>query len=74
MVYSLAADERGERLVSASEDGTVRIWNVDQGKEERTLRMHQSPVYGVDVSYRDVGERINELQMRQKSQKKKKGK
>lgn len=31
-------------------------------------------VYGVDVSYRDVGERINELQMRQKSQKKKKGK
>ena len=31
-------------------------------------------VYGVDVSYRDVGERINELQMRQKSHKKKKGK
>lgn len=31
-------------------------------------------VYGVDVSYRDVGERINELQMRQKTQKKKKGK
>jgi tetratricopeptide (TPR) repeat protein len=31
-------------------------------------------VYGVDVGYRDVGERINELQMRQQSQKKKKGK
>ena len=31
-------------------------------------------VYGVDVSYRDVGERIEELQKRQKVQKKKKGK
>lgn len=31
-------------------------------------------VYGVDVSYRDVGERINELQTRQQSHKKKKGK
>jgi hypothetical protein len=31
-------------------------------------------VYGVDVSYRDVGDRINELQMRQQAQKKKKGK
>ncbi|HKO61304.1 MAG TPA: tetratricopeptide repeat protein [Pyrinomonadaceae bacterium] len=31
-------------------------------------------VYGVDVSYRDVGERIHELQARQTSQKKKKGK
>jgi len=31
-------------------------------------------VYGVDVGYRDVGERISELQNRQSSQKKKKGK
>ena len=31
-------------------------------------------VYGVDVSYRDVAERITELQTRQSSQKKKKGK
>jgi tetratricopeptide (TPR) repeat protein len=31
-------------------------------------------VYGVDVGYRDIGDRISELQTRQSSQKKKKGK
>ncbi len=31
-------------------------------------------VYGVDVGYRDIGERISQLQARQSSQKKKKGK
>ena len=31
-------------------------------------------VYGVDVGYRDIGDRISELQNRQSSQKKKKGK
>jgi WD40 repeat protein len=33
-------------LVSASQDKTVRVWNVDAGEERAVLRGHRGPVYG----------------------------
>ena len=34
----------GKTLVSGSGDGTIELWNVETGKEIRTLKGHDSPV------------------------------
>jgi WD40 repeat protein len=39
----------GPRLVSASEDGTLRLWDLEEGKEARQIA-HGSPVSAVTVS------------------------
>src|SRR4029077_15798380 len=45
--YDLAFSRDGERLASASHDGTVRIWNVSPGETLQVLRGHTGPVHGV---------------------------
>lgn len=49
-VSSVAFCPEGKRLVSSSQDGTVRIWEVASGREIRTLSTHPGPVHGVTFS------------------------
>ena len=37
----------GKRIASASEDGTVRLWDVDSWGEVRAWRGHTGPIYDV---------------------------
>src|SRR5205085_6815472 len=39
-IYDLAFSADGERLASASHDGTVRIWNVGTGETLHVLKGH----------------------------------
>jgi WD40 repeat protein len=48
-VVALAATADGERLVSASQDRTVRVWEVATGRLLRTLEGATGPVRGVAV-------------------------
>jgi len=54
-VTSLAAFAGGGQLLSGSEDGTVRVWEVDGGKQVRSLN-HGGPVR--DVAAREDGSRF----------------
>ncbi|MFM8270739.1 MAG: WD40 repeat domain-containing protein [Gemmata sp.] len=49
-VRGLALDAQGGRLVTASEDGTVRVWHPDSGKPILTLKGHQGIVLAVAVT------------------------
>jgi WD40 repeat protein len=49
-VLALAFSPDGKTLASASADFTVRLWDVDSGKERRTLRGHETQVYCVAFS------------------------
>jgi WD40 repeat protein len=40
----------GERLVSASKDGTVRIWDLHSGRQIHVLYGHDDRVYSVDTT------------------------
>ncbi|MDW8266024.1 MAG: c-type cytochrome domain-containing protein [Gemmataceae bacterium] len=43
-VASVAISPDGQRLLTGSDDGSVRLWNVSGGKPLRTLAAHQGPV------------------------------
>ena len=43
-VYRVEYDQEGKRLVTASEDGTARIWDAASGRELWVLRGHEGPV------------------------------
>jgi len=47
LVTSLAISRGERRAVSGSEDGTVRIWHLDDIYRQRVLRGHQGPVRSV---------------------------
>src|SRR5205814_1439842 len=49
-VTSLALTPDGKKLVSGSWDGTVRVWDVQTGKEPTVLESHESKIYAVAVS------------------------
>jgi prepilin-type processing-associated H-X9-DG protein len=55
-VYGVAVSADGGRIVSWSEDRTVRVWNVKAGPEKLTLKGHGDAVLSVAVSA--DGERI----------------
>jgi WD40 repeat protein len=50
LVKMAAYHPNGERLATAGEDGTVRIWDVHRGQEVLTLRGHKGPVEDVTFS------------------------
>jgi WD40 repeat protein len=49
-VSSVAVSEDGWRAVSASEDTTLKVWDLETGREMRTLAGHSGPVSSVAVS------------------------
>ncbi len=50
LVYGVALSEDGRVAVSASADHTLKVWEVETGRELRTLTGHTSSVEGVALS------------------------
>jgi hypothetical protein len=50
VVTSVAFFPNGKVIVSASRDGTVKIWDAETGRIQRTLTDHAGPVLSVAVS------------------------
>ena len=46
IVYSVALDPEGKRIISGSQDGTVKVWDADTGAELKSLQ-HGSTVWSV---------------------------
>jgi len=46
----VAVSPDGRRAVSASHDKTLKVWDLETGRELRTLEGHSSSVMGVAVS------------------------
>ena len=46
----MAVTADGRRAVSASPDKTLKLWELDSGRELRTLTGHTSSVYAVAVT------------------------
>src|SRR5262249_8235918 len=42
-VWRVASSPDGAKLASASEDGTIRIWDLQTGEHLRTIEGHSSP-------------------------------
>jgi WD40 repeat protein len=55
-VTSLSFSPDGQRLVSASEDGTVKVWDAISGQEVLTLKGHPSAV--TSLSFSPDGQRL----------------
>jgi hypothetical protein len=49
-VSGVAVSGDGRRAVSSSRDKTLKVWDLDSGRELRTLEGHSGGVYGVAVS------------------------
>ncbi len=49
-VNTVAFDLKGDRVLTASDDATVRIWNTGSGQSMRTLSGHKGAVYGAAFS------------------------
>ncbi|MEM7246801.1 MAG: WD40 repeat domain-containing protein, partial [Acidobacteriota bacterium] len=47
LVRALACSPTSQRVASASEDGTIRIWNLELGVQERVLSGHSRAVHAV---------------------------
>nr|VWO96508.1 Transcriptional repressor TUP1 [Ganoderma boninense] len=50
MVWAGSFDSVDNRLVTAADDGSVRIWKVDTGEELVMLHEHHGPVWAVSFS------------------------
>lgn len=50
-VFSISSSPDGKHLVSASQDGTVIIWDLDSGVKLKTLTIHSGPVYSACFSH-----------------------
>ena len=55
-IRAVAFDRDGTHLASASDDGTVRLWNAATGRLERTLQGHRQSV--ASVAYSPDGRRV----------------
>jgi WD40 repeat protein len=50
-VNQIAVTSNGQRAISASEDGTLKIWDLESGEELHTLEGHTSSVDAMAVSF-----------------------
>jgi serine/threonine protein kinase len=55
-VNSVSFSPDGKRIVSGSEDNTLKVWDAQTGKETLTLKGHSGPVFS--VSFSPDGKRI----------------
>ena len=49
-VYCLALSADGKRLFSGSWDQTIKVWDLEAGKEIMTLRGHTAGIFSLAVS------------------------
>ena len=49
-VWGCAISPAGDTIVSASDDGTLKVWDAHTGEERRTLRGHTGMVRGCAIS------------------------
>ena len=49
-IWVLAYLPDRRRVVSDAEDGTVRVWNLEDGEQEGTSMEHESDIYGISVT------------------------
>src|SRR6185436_7611225 len=49
-VRRVAFDPRGERVFTASDDGTARVWRLDGAGVPVVLRGHDAALHSLDVS------------------------
>ena len=49
-VNSVAITPDGRRAVSASEDNTLKVWDLETGEEEKTLQGHTREVNSVEIT------------------------
>src|SRR5437763_805723 len=49
-INAIAWSPEGRRIVSASEDGTLRVWGLDAGSELRTPASHTDAFFSVVVT------------------------
>jgi eukaryotic-like serine/threonine-protein kinase len=51
VVHDVAWSPNGQRIASASDDGTVQVWDALTGKNSITYSQHTGPVYAVAWSF-----------------------
>jgi hypothetical protein len=49
-VFAVAINPDGNRAVSGSDDGSVRVWDLAAGREQATLTGHTRPVWSVAIT------------------------
>jgi WD40 repeat protein len=61
LVDGVAVSPNGRRAVCASRDKTLKVWDLETGRELRTLQGHSSWVDGVAVSPFSTSRRLHEM-------------